>query len=165
MPMSRDGTVRVRQACPADESEFRRLCVGFDEGMADLPDEVFGSRFQSLVVREGFCLPIAELAGRPVGYALAQDYGPKLRLRFTIGRIHDLFVLPEVRRRGLGRELMEFVFSWARSRPEPMILDWQASADAVEFYEALGFEADRVGDNPTHPGFSLDLRPSAPGSG
>lgn len=41
-----------------------------------------------------------------------------------------------------------------------MILHWQASRDAVAFYESLGLIADRVGDYPDYPGFSLDLRES-----
>lgn len=41
-----------------------------------------------------------------------------------------------------------------------MILHWQSSRDAVAFYESLGLIADRVGDYPDYPGFSLDLRES-----
>lgn len=40
----------------------------------------------------------------------------------------------------------------------PMILDWQASAGSIEFYLAIGFEPDFVGDMATHPGFTIDLR-------
>jgi GNAT superfamily N-acetyltransferase len=153
-----DPTVTVRAASPADEDDFRAACVGFDPGMADLPTAVFSARYQALVVRDDYCLPMADQGGQVIGYALAQDYGPNLRLRFTIGRLHDLYVAPQCRRRGVGRLLMENVFGWARGRPEPMILHWQASLDAVAFYEALGLVADRVGDYPDYPGFSLDLR-------
>jgi GNAT superfamily N-acetyltransferase len=155
-----DATVTVRPASPADEDDFRVACVGFDPGMADLPTAVFATRYQALVVRDDYCLPMAVQGDQVIGYALAQDYGPNLRLRFTIGRLHDLYVAPQCRRRGVGRLLMENVFGWARGRPEPMILHWQASRDAVAFYEALGLVADRVGDYPDYPGFSLDLRES-----
>ena len=53
---------------------------------------------------------------------------------------------------------MDHIFGWARARPHAMVLDWQASPSAVAFYEALGFPADRVGDFPDYPGFTLDLR-------
>jgi GNAT superfamily N-acetyltransferase len=72
--------------------------------------------------------------------------------------VHDLFVDPDARRTGTGKALMDFIFDWARARPQPMILDWQASPAAVAFYEALGFAADHVGDFPDYPGFTLDLR-------
>ncbi len=89
---------------------------------------------------------------------LAQDFGPGLRTTFTTGRVHDLYVEPEARRFGVGKAIMDFIFAWARARPQPMILDWQASPSAVGFYEALGYQADRVGDYPDYPGFTLDLR-------
>lgn len=160
MTIHAGSAVDVRRATATDEADFRRVCIGFDEGMADLPAEVFHRRFQTLSERSDYCLPMAVMDGEAVGYALAQDYGPNLRLRFTIGRVHDLFVTPEVRRLGIGRLLMEHVFTWARSRPETMILHWQASPGAVAFYEAMGLEADRVGDYAEYPGFSLDLRHS-----
>ena len=53
---------------------------------------------------------------------------------------------------------MALIFAWARARRQPMILDWQASTSEIASYEALGFTADRVGDFPNHPGFTLDLR-------
>ncbi|WP_391549242.1 hypothetical protein [Glutamicibacter halophytocola] len=34
---------------------------------------------------------------------------------------------------------MESAFAWARGRPTPMILDWQATPESVSFYESLGF--------------------------
>ena len=58
--------------------------------------------------------------------------------------------------------LMGSVTAWCLRRPAPMILDWQARAEAVPFYEALGFVADRVGDNAEYPAFSLDLRERGP---
>lgn len=152
--------VSIRLADVGDETEFWRACVGYDPRAADLPAEVVHARYLRLVQRDDNCLPMAVQNDHAVGYAMAQDYGPNLRLRFTIGRVHDLYVAPEARRHGVGRMLMEQVFAWARERPEPMILEWQASPGAVAVYEALGFQADRVGDYPEYPGFSLDLRPA-----
>lgn len=75
-----------------------------------------------------------------------------------MGRIHDLFVDPNPRRSGIGGSLVKFAFAWAKARPSPMILDWQATPESVSFYESLGFEADFVGDFLDCPGFTLDLR-------
>jgi len=100
----------------------------------------------------------AQARGRLIGYGLAQDFGPGLRTTYTTGRVHDLYVEPDTRLGGTGRTLMDFIFDWSRTRPQPMILDWQASPSAIGFYEALGFTADRVGDFPVYPGFTLDHR-------
>lgn len=93
-----------------------------------------------------------------VGYAYAQDYGQHFRCDFTTGRLHDVFVLPEYRKQGVGRKLMDGVIAWARERPVPIILDWQASPAAISFYESLGFSPDYESDQKEYPAFHLDTR-------
>lgn len=150
--------IAVRPAKPEDAAEVRRLCISFTPGARNVPPEAFHSRYASVVSDASWCVAVAHSHGRLLGYGLAQDFGPGLRATFTTGRVHDLFVDPEARRTGTGTALMDYIFGWARSRPQAMILDWQASPTAVAFYEALGFSPDRVGDFPDCPGFTLDLR-------
>lgn len=152
------GEVTVRPATAEDAGEVRRLSIGFMPGAQDLSQQDFTYRYARLVSDADWCIAVALAGGRLLGYGLAQDFGPGLRTTFTTGRLHDLYVDPEARRLGAGKVLMDFIFRWARSRPQPMILDWQANPSAVVFYEALGFRADRVGDYPDFPGFTLDLR-------
>jgi GNAT superfamily N-acetyltransferase len=56
---------------------------------------------------------IAYLESAPVGAVEAQDYGTSLWRDFTVIRMHDVFVVPECRRQGIGRELV------AAIRPSP----------------------------------------------
>ncbi|WP_203568837.1 GNAT family N-acetyltransferase [Aestuariimicrobium ganziense] len=151
--------VTVRQARVEDAEGFRRLLVGFT-GYADkVPWDDYLARYSARVDDPTWCLIVAEdQSGELIGYAVAQDFTPNLRATFTVGRVDDLWVDPERRRGGTGRALMEAVFDWARSRPQPMVLDWQSTPEAVAFYEAMGFEADRVGDQAEYPAFCLDLR-------
>lgn len=155
--MTPEGPV-VRAARPEDAAEVRRLSIAFTPAAQEVPPEVFHSRFAQFVANDSWCLPVAQERTRLIGYGLAQDFGPGLRATFTTGRVHDVFVDPETRLGGTGRALMNFIFGWSRARPQPMILDWQASPSAIGFYEALGFTADRVGDFPEYPGFTLDHR-------
>ena len=150
----------VRAARPEDAAEVRRLSIAFTPAAQEVPPEVFHSRFARFPADASWCLPVAHAqgSGRLIGYGLAQDFGPGLRATYTTGRVHDLFVDPDTRLGGTGRALMDFIFDWSRARPQPMILDWQASPSAIGFYEALGFTADRVGDFPEYPGFTLDHR-------
>ena len=151
--------MKVRSAGLEDAAEVRRLSIAFTPSTeADVPPEVFDSRYAQLLADGSWCVAVAQSGGRLYGYALAQDFGPSLRTDFTTGRVHDLFVDSDARRAGTGKALMAFIFSWARARRHPMILDWQASTSGIAFYEALGFKADRIGDFPDHPGFTLDLR-------
>ena len=163
--MTLEGLV-VRPARPEDAAEVRRLSISFTPAAQEVPPDAFHTRFAQFLADASWCLPVAQARGGLVGYGLAQDFGPGLRATFTTGRIHDVFVDPDTRLGGTGRALMEFIFDWSRTRPQPMILDWQANPLAVGFYEALGFTADRVGDFPAYPGFTLDLRESCtrPGS-
>lgn len=152
------GELTVRPATPADAGEVRRLSIAFTPGARNMPQQHFESRYADVVSDANWCVAVARSDGRLLGYGLAQDFGPGLRTTFTTGRVHDLYVDPAARGSGAGKALMDFIFNWAKSRPQPMVLDWQASPSAVAFYEALGFRADRVGDYPDYPGFTLDLR-------
>lgn len=152
----------VRRAQRTDVNDLRRMSVVFTPYAELLDDEEFRRRCGELMVDDAWFLAVAEAGGGVVGYVAAQDFGPGLRASFTTGRIHDLFVDHATRRRGVGRLLMNSVIDWAHQRPHPMILDWQGTTGGVDFYETLGFTADRVGDHAEFPAFSLDLR--EPGS-
>ncbi len=69
--------------------------------------------------RPEHCLSVAVASGELVGYAWAQDYGPGLRRWWSVARLHDLYVTPGWRRRGVGRTLFEAVREWAAHR-EPV---------------------------------------------
>ena len=101
---------------------------------------------------------IAYLDGEPVGMVEAQDYGTSLWRDFRIVRMHDVFVLTDRRRQGIGRALVAAVLRWAGARPDPGFVEWQASPAAVPFYESLGLTADYVTDVPEYPYFIVDFR-------
>lgn len=52
-----------------------------------------------------------------MGYALVQDYGPHLRSgnAHRTAKLDDLYTLPDFRRRGVARALMDAVTDWART--------------------------------------------------
>jgi len=147
----------VRVAAASDATRLYELTRMFTPGLATSIDN-FEPNFLTLLQNPNWHLAVAVEQDSLSGYVAAQDYGRGLRGSFSVGRIHDLFVAPGSRRSGTGRALVESAFAWARQRPAPMILDWQATPESVAFYESLGFKPDFVGDFPEYPGFTLDLR-------
>lgn len=122
------------------------------------PEPEARPRFVALMLDERWLLVGCSMDGTElVGYAAAQDYGPHLRngdLHRT-ARLHDLFVLPGVRKQGVGRELMHAVTRWAESRVR--YLEWQAhETRAAPFYERLGYAGEPC-PQPDYPTFELDF--------
>lgn len=113
-------------------AEYERLS---HEVVADEPllrRTLFGAR-------PGAEVRIAELDGRPVGFALFFH-----TFSTFLGRpglyLEDLFVLPEARGRGVGRALLAHLARVALARDcgrlEWSVLDW--NEPALRFYRSLG---------------------------
>jgi len=121
------------------------------------PDAEVAERIHRIGTLPDHLLCVAGRGGGLIGYAWAQDYGPHLRTGEALVRIHDLFVEPGVRRRGVGKELFTHVRRWAARRGAAYI-QWQASQEALPFYAALEFAGDPCPD-PEHPFFEIILSP------
>ena len=152
----------VRAAEYDDESAVMEIAKAY--GLVGAPsNELMHRSFEEMVEYPERLLLVAAVQnseGSPeiAGYAYAQNYGLHFRCDFTTGRLHDIFVLPKFRRYGVGRLLMDGVLTWVRERPVPLILDWQATPEAVPFYESLGLSPDYVGDQAEYPAFCFDPR-------
>jgi GNAT superfamily N-acetyltransferase len=137
----------IRAATPADVP----LILSFVRALAEYeraPYAVVAS--ESDLLRDGFgsnpyytCL-IAEHGGRPAGFAFFFfDYST------WIGRpgiyLEDIFVLPELRGRGVGKALLQRVAAIALekgcARLKWAVLDW--NTPAIDFYEAMGAEIQK----------------------
>ena len=84
---------------------------------------------------------IAEWENKPVGFAL---FFPNYSTFLTKPGIYleDLFVLPDYRRRGIGKALLQYLTELAQSRKvgrlEWSVLDW--NKPAIKFYQTMGAE-------------------------
>ena len=134
----------IRNATPADVPQI----LAFIRALAEYeraPDAVVAT--DEALLRDGFgpnpffsCL-IAEHDGQPAGFALFfYNYST------WMGRpgiyLEDLFVLPELRGRGIGKALLRRVAAIAVEkgcqRLQWEVLDW--NTPAIEFYRAMGAE-------------------------
>ena len=134
----------IRRASAEDAGqilEFIRALAAFERA----PDAVEATA--EGLVRDGFgpraffeCL-IAEYDGQPAGFALYF-----FNYSTWVGRpgiyVEDLFVLPEFRRKGIGRALLKQVAAIAVEngcqRLQWEVLDW--NTPAIDFYRELGAE-------------------------
>jgi len=113
-------------------AEFESLPGPDADAAARLVEHGFGARrhFESLV---------AEADGAIVAYAIFFTTYSTFRMRPTLF-LEDIFVHPDVRRRGIATKLMETLRALATERGcgrfEWMVLDWNAGAQAL--YAKLG---------------------------
>ena len=134
--------MQIREATAADVKTIERLIRGLAEYERLLPEvkmdteglrrSLFGERPYAEVL-------IAEDADQAVGFALFFH-----NFSTFLGRpgiyLEDLFVVPEQRGKGIGKELLKRLAQIAVERDcgrlEWAVLDW--NSDAIGFYERLG---------------------------
>ena len=135
-------TIHLRPAVPADIplvleliaglAEYERLAHEAVATAADLEAALFGPRPAAEVV-------IAECDGQPAGFALFF-----VSFSTFLGKpglyLEDLYVLPALRGRGIGRRLMVHLAQLAVARGcgrfEWSVLDW--NEPAIRLYRSLG---------------------------
>jgi GNAT superfamily N-acetyltransferase len=134
--------IELRFATPADAATI----LGFVHALAEyekMPHAVEVNE-ETLAAQLGSSPPpfeclLAEEAGRAVGFALLFHTYSTWRGRRGIW-LEDLFVLPEWRRRGVGKKLLDRIVALAKERRcgrvEWSVLDWNQSA--LDFYRAYG---------------------------
>ncbi len=140
--MTNKNPIRIEPATPDDVALILRFIKGLAEyeGLADevvateedLGKFLFGAQPAAEAV-------IAYDGAEPVGFAVfCQHYSTYLG-RPTL-YLEDIFVLPEWRGSGVGRELMVYGGGLAKARGYPRmswsVLDWNESA--IGFYKNLG---------------------------
>lgn len=96
----------------------------------------FESFFDALLQSPEARIAVASDTSRVVGYLLGFDQ----HTFYANGRVAwvaEIMVCEDVRRRGVGRQLMESFEQWARSRQSKMIA--LATRRAAPFYQSIGY--------------------------
>ena len=137
-------TVQLRGATPADIpqilafiqglAEYEKLshaCIATEES---LEETLFGARPYAEVI-------LADYNSKPAGFALFFHNYSTFRARPGI-YLEDLYVLPELRGKGIGKALLKELGRVALERGcarlEWSVLDW--NTPSIEFYKSLGAE-------------------------
>ena len=115
-------------------AEYEKLAHEVSATEQDIQTQLFGAKPRAECV-------IAELDGRPIGFALYFH-----NFSTFLGKpglyLEDLYVQPEFRGRGYGKRLLTCLAKLALARGcgrfEWAVLDW--NAPAIRFYQSLGAE-------------------------
>lgn len=112
-----------------------------------LPIEInrkFWLEFVSKVLAENrISLIVAEVDGKIVGYAM---FNPAPFFPFKVKEkwfyITDIYILPEYRKKGIGKALINYIINLAKSQEIKKIKlsVWTFNRNAINFYEKLGFK-------------------------
>jgi GNAT superfamily N-acetyltransferase len=144
--------VKFRKAAVTDWEQLYRLL----EHMGLVRDrEKSRALFENYVSRAHHCIIIAENNQDLLGYAWAQSYGAHLRTSDVTARLNDLFILPDYRKKGIAKGLLESVITWAQEN-NIKYLQWQANKSSAAFYERLGYVSIPDPD-PEHPFLKLSF--------
>jgi len=136
-------TLRVRALHRDDEPHWRRLWrdyLAFYE--TELPEEVYDISFERLLGDDpkDFRGLIAEFDNRPVGLAHFVFHRHGWKIEDTC-YLQDLYAEPNVRGQGVGRALIEAVYSEADKADAPSVY-WLTQ----DFNAEARFLYDRIGD-------------------
>jgi GNAT superfamily N-acetyltransferase len=142
MKSEKNALLSIRSVNEADVSllaEFIRGIAEYeklaDEVVADeavLRESFFGSRPSAEAL-------IAEWDGKPVAFAVFFENFSTFKGRSGL-YLEDLYVIPEYRKKGIGKALLSHLAGIALERGCPrfewVVLDW--NQNAIDFYESFG---------------------------
>ena len=135
-------TVRVRALARSDEAAWRDLWRGYLAFYkTEVPEAVYATYFERLLGDDphDYNGLIAEVDGAPVGLAhyLFHRHGWKIE---NVCYLQDLYALPAVRGRGVGRALIEAVYAAADVGGAPSVywLTQDDNAEARVLYDRIG---------------------------
>jgi ribosomal protein S18 acetylase RimI-like enzyme len=135
----------IREATFADEAELLRMMRVLAEqepGKIHFDQEMARATFRRFLALPAFgSFWVLSLAGKMIGYVIL-TIGFSFEFRGHDAFIDELYVEPEYRRRGYGREAMSFVETKARERGvNALHLEVDHGNDpALELYRRIGYQ-------------------------
>ncbi len=136
--------MRIRNVRREDIDAFVKV---YEEAYRGLEEYAYTRRrdirnyFKWLYSRDKDGFMIAEDGDKAVGFVACDTNWISIFERKKVGEIHEIFVLPEYRGRGIGTELMRLAIEYARKRGRNVAELWVGRKNyrARKFYERLGF--------------------------
>ena len=132
----------VRRATVEDAEVLGRLLWDFNTEFESETDGagVLARRFARLLALDGVLAVLAEDDGEAVGFALV-TLRPAIWFDGPVSQLEELYVVPRLRDRGIGTQVLDLCREVARGlgSPEMHINVDEVDADTRRFYERHGF--------------------------
>ena len=132
----------VRRATPDDAAVLGRLLWDFNTEFETETDDadVLAARFERLLGLEQIVAVLAEEDGAAVGFALL-SLRPAIWFDGPVSQLEELYVVPELRDRGIGTSILSLCRRLVRDlgSPEMHINVDEVDTDTRRFYERHGF--------------------------
>lgn len=137
-------TICIRPVKPTDLQALKPMLD--DMGFIDDHD-LLADRFPLFCSDQQCGFLLAEQNNQILGYALAQDFGIDLRSGndHRTAKLHDLYVLPEFRRRGVASQLIDAIKIWAKERPLRYVFWYANQREASPIYQKMGYQPEGSG--------------------
>ena len=132
--------IAVRKATIADAEALFDLVRGFATSFGS-DRGAFQRSFEELLRDESVWLAVAEWSGAVAGYCLGFDHYT-FYANGRVSWVEEITVRPELRRKGVGRTLMQAFEQWATTRASKLV--GLATRRAEAFYSALGYEQSAI---------------------
>lgn len=133
---------RARQAAVADAATLGRLLFDFNTefGSPTDPAEILATRFERILTLDSVVAVLAGDPGEPEGFALL-TLRPAVWFDGPVAQLEELYVIPALRGRGIGTELVTLARQLVADcgAPEMHINVDEVDADTRRFYERHGF--------------------------
>jgi GNAT superfamily N-acetyltransferase len=132
----------VRRATAEDAAVLGRLLWDFNTEFDSETDDadVLAARFARILTLPGILAVLAEDDGGAVGFALV-SLRPAIWFDGPVSQLEELYVVPRLRDRGIGTQVLDLCRELARGlgSPEMHINVDEVDADTRRFYERHGF--------------------------
>ena len=129
-------TPTVRRAELSDSDALFSLAKAFATSFT-VEGPAFESSLTALLQSPDAFVAVASDSERVVGYVLGFDHYT-FYANGRVAWVEEIMVSEDVRRRGLGRQLMAHFEQWARIRDSKLIA--LATRRAAPFYQSLGYD-------------------------
>ena len=129
-------TIYIRRATEDDADALFDLAKDFATSFA--PERsAFDTALADILATEAANLSVAESDGTVVGYCLGFDHYT-FYANGRVAWVEEITVQESVRRRGVGKALMENLEEWSSSRGSRLVA--LATRRAASFYTSIGYE-------------------------